>query len=422
MDGTTWYFELVSADENEIVVCHYQQGSECSAATQISYLPKRPKVTLTVPPAVNGGGQLSPNVQQSFWYQNVGFEIIPDDGYVLDTIEGCDGYVEGNHYIAFASNIDCEINATFKEQQQTVGSFIIGNQDLYFASAYTLELNADNTGSLAYNGKVDITWQEDDQGVIEITPQQEFVLSEYQDFDYQDGFQVEVTVKDVAINLTLTPLSGKGSDWYELSRDIEQYKNDVLVEEYTSSYEVSKISLEQRIAIHESDITGEWSIDLVGEDTVYKVLFNQDGTGHSHNLIELNDESFTWQVVDNSIALTFSEDGDTESFYAIKDLTVGYQLVTQGVFEGKHYTDSGIMVRRNEQAVSADNFAGRHQFRNGHDIATYGSGIEIYDDGELFFTFSTSSIQGSFDTNRYVRSTWIQVIMAIKWFQAVMKA
>ncbi|MBB1418760.1 hypothetical protein H5187_15995 [Pseudoalteromonas sp. SG44-1] len=410
-NGETWHLELVSSDTGSIVACHYQDGGTCNAASQITYLPKRPKVTLSA--NSSGNGEISPASQASFLYQKVGFEIIPDDGFVLDVIEGCDGYIEGNHYIAFASNTDCEITATFKEQQQTVGSFIIGNQDLYYASAYTVDLNEDNTGYLTYNGKVDITWQEDKQGVIEITPQQAFILNEYQNIEYPEGFPLEVNFKDIATSLRLKPLPEKGINWYELDRVIEQYKDDVLVDEYTTSYEVSKTSLDQRLAITTDDIAGQWSVDLVGEKTVNKVNFNLDGSGVSHNISDLSEENFTWQIVDNSIALFFPEDNGTESFYITKGLNVGYQLVTQGIFDGEHYTDSGIMVRRNEQPISADNFAGRHQFRDGHDLDTHWGEIQVYDDGEVFFTFDTSSFQGGFEGGHLKRDRYSEYVDGI---------
>ncbi|MBB1433859.1 hypothetical protein H5201_06030 [Pseudoalteromonas sp. SG43-6] len=410
-NGETWHLELVSSDTGSIVVCHYQDGGTCNAASQITYLPKRPKVTLSA--NSSGNGEISPASQASFLYQKVGFEIIPDDGFVLDVIEGCDGYIEGNHYIAFASNTDCEITATFKEQQQTVGSFIIGNQDLYYASAYTVDLNEDNTGYLTYNGKVDITWQEDKQGVIEITPQQAFILNEYQNIEYPEGFPLEVNFKDIATSLRLKPLPEKGINWYELDRVIEQYKDDVLVDEYTTSYEVSKTSLDQRLAITTDDIAGQWSVDLVGEKTVNKVNFNLDGSGVSHNISDLSEENFTWQIVDNSIALFFPEDNGTESFYITKGLNIGYQLVTQGVFDGEHYTDSGIMVRRNEQPISADNFAGSHQFRDGHDLDTHWGEIQVYDDGEVFFTFDTSSFQGGFEGGHLKRDRYSEYVDGI---------
>ncbi|MGB1201843.1 MAG: hypothetical protein ACPG5R_09790, partial [Cognaticolwellia aestuarii] len=401
-NGEKWHFELVSSDTDSIVVCHYKDGGTCNAASQITYLPKRPKVTLTA--NSNGNGEISPASQASFFYQKVGFEIIPSDGFVLDAIEGCDGYVEGNHYIALAGNMDCEINATFKEQQETVGTFIIGNQDLYYASAYTVELSEDNTGALTYEGKVEVTWTESAEGVIEITPQSDFVLQEYESFSNSTG--MNVATKDIATKLTLTPLPEKGSNWYELGRDIEQYQDDVLVDEYTSSYEVSKTTLEQRLAINANDMVGEWSVNLVGENTVYKVFFNDDGTGVSHNISDLSDESFTWQVTDNTMVLNFPEDGGTESFYVTKDINVGYQLVTQGIFDGEHYTDSGIMVRRYEQAISADNFAGRHQFRDGHDINSHWAEVQIYQDGEVFFTTGTSSYQKGFEDGHLIRDLY----------------
>ncbi len=408
VDGITWFLELVSADENKIIVCHYQHGSECNEASQITYLPKRSKVTLNA--NSNGNGELSPSLQESFWYQNVGFEIIPADGYVLETIEGCEGYIEGNHYIAFASNVDCEITANFKEQQETVGTFILSNQDFYYASAYTVELLEDNTGSLTYNGKVDVVWTENSEGVVEITPQGEFILSEFQNIEYPEGTPVEVTVKNIATSLRLTPLPVKGSNRYELEQTIEQYRNDIFFEEIESSEEVTKASLNQRLAITTNDIFGEWSVDLVGEQTVYKVTFSDDGTGVSHNISDLSDESFTWQVSDNTMVLNFPEDGGTESLYITKDLNVGYQVVTQGIFDGEHYTDSGIMVRRNEQAITADNFVGRHQFRDGHGIDTHWSEMQVYDDGEIFFTFSTSAYQRGFEDGHLKRDLYTEYV------------
>lgn len=405
IDGMTWYVELVSADADAVIICQYQEGGECSTATQVSYLPKRPKVTLTA--NSNGNGTLSPMTQESFIYQNVGFEILPAEGYEVDSITGCEGYIEGNHYIAFANNRDCEITANFIPEQAAAGTFIISDQSHYYASAYVAELNEDNTGYLTYNGKVDVTWSKNAEGVIEITPQQEFILSEYQNTEYLEGFPVEVTVKDIATSLRLSPSSEKGSNWYELDRSIEQYRNDVLFEEYTSSYEVSKTTLDQRLAITADDIVGEWSVDLVGENTVYKVSFNQDGTGISHNIIDSDEEDFNWQVTDNLLKLTFPEDEGTESFYLTKNLAVGYQVVTQGEYEGEHYADAGIMIRRNKQAITADNFAGRHQFRDGHGIDTHWSEIQVYDDGEVFFTFGTSSYQRGFEEGHLKRDKYI---------------
>ena len=402
-NGEKWHFELVSSDTDSIVVCHYKDGGTCNAASQITYLPKRPKVTLTA--NSNGNGEISPASQESFLYQKVGFEIIPDDDFVLDSIEGCEGYIEGSHYIAFAGNMDCEINATFKEQEETVGKFIIGNQDLYYASAYTIELKDDQTGTLTYNDKVDVVWTENSEGVLEITPQQEFILNEFQNIEYQEGSPVEVAYKNIATSLRLIPRQVKGSNWYELEQTIEQYKNDVFVEQSESSYEVNKTSLDQRLAIMADDIAGDWSVDLVSERTVYNVTFNPDGTGTSHDISDLSVENFTWQVLNNSIVLDLTG-SDTETLFVTKDLNVGYQVVTQGMFEDEQYTDAGIMVRRNEQAISADNFAGRHQFRDGHDIDSHWAEMQIYQDGEVFFTTGTSSYQKGFEDGHLIRDLY----------------
>ncbi|HEA15084.1 MAG TPA: hypothetical protein ENH88_01255 [Pseudoalteromonas prydzensis] len=49
-------------------------------------------------------------------YQKVGFEILPAEGYEVDSITGCEGYVDGNYYIAKAGSDNCEIIAKFKSR------------------------------------------------------------------------------------------------------------------------------------------------------------------------------------------------------------------------------------------------------------------------------------------------------------------
>ena len=85
VDGNTWFVELVSADENAVTICRYQQGSSCSADTQISNLPKRPKVTLTVNPSQNGS--LSPSSQTSYWYQYASFSLAQMKGMLLTKLQ-----------------------------------------------------------------------------------------------------------------------------------------------------------------------------------------------------------------------------------------------------------------------------------------------------------------------------------------------
>ena len=416
VDGTTWYFELVSADENEIVVCHYQQGSECSAATQISYLPKRPKVTLTVPPAVNGGGQLSPNVQQSFWYQNVGFEIVPDDGYVLDTIEGCDGYVEGNHYIAFANTNDCSITVTFKPEPIIAGQYIINNSDLYDAPAYEFVLNEDGTGSFTYDRQDAITWLESN-GNVEFTPVDTIVIDEYVGFPSVDGEQVETHYRTEISSANLAAMPEKGSNWHRLTVNYEYYENDIWVRSATGQSNVYMHTDADYIAVDDTDLIGEWSVRAAFDNTTLTMQLSENGNGSFTNLASNETENFNWQVVDGHLTLEFPDNNGTDIIYFTKDINVGYQFLVSGTDDEGSYTDSGILVRRNQQAITAANFAGRHEFRDGHDLDTHWADIQVYDDGQVFFTFSTSSYQKGFEDGHlkrdlyYDTDTW----QAVEW-------
>ena len=93
--------------------------------------------------------------------------------------------------------------------------------------------------------------------------------------------------------------------------------------------------------------------------------------------------------------------------YFTKNINVGCQFLDKGNDNEGDYVDAGMFVKRNEVAINASNFSGRHQFREGHDIDSHWAEIQIYDDGEIFFTFGTSSYQGSFINNRYIRRLYV---------------
>ncbi|KTF11015.1 leucine-rich repeat domain-containing protein [Pseudoalteromonas carrageenovora] len=404
-EGEMWVFEIFSHDEDGFIICNYAQGASCEDDDKISYSAKRPKVTLSV--NSTGNGELSPIEKSSFRYHPVSFEIIPDEGYIVNSIDGCNGYIDENYYIVDSGEFDCEITATFKEEVNIAGNYVLNNSDIYYASAYSIELNEDYTGSITYKAKVDLTWQVNIDGSIEITPLEDFVLGEYQGFSNSTGMQE--AFRDIATSLTLTPIPDRGSDWFNLQSAISKYENDALIEHYIRNDDLSLIKADDYLSITNNDVVGEWSIDLVSEETVYKVLFNENGSGTTQNLSNLDSEQFTWQLLENTIELTFNNDDGVESFHIIKDLNVGYQVITKGLFDTTEHTDSGIMIRRNEQAINAANFTGRHQFREGHSLDSYWSEIQVYDDGEVFFTFGTSAYQRGFEDGHLKRDLYYDI-------------
>ncbi|TGE83013.1 hypothetical protein C7Y70_11490 [Pseudoalteromonas sp. KS88] len=403
-NGEKWHFELVSSDTDSIVVCHYKDGGTCNAASQITYLPKRPKVTLTA--NSNGNGEISPASQASFFYQKVGFEIIPSDGFVLDAIEGCDGYVEGNHYIALAGNMDCEINATFKPQSLSANDYMLNNSDLYFAQAYGLTLDEGGAGLFTYNGASAISWYKTAEGV-EVAPIDSIVVREFVGFKDVDGQQVETQNRLEISQIKLVGMPEKGKGWQWMTVTYDHFEDDIWIRSSTESANVYAYLNADFLTITESDIIGDWSVKTEYDDSTLNVTFNSDMTGTTVNLATDEVETFSWQFLEGTLVLNNAQDGNVDNLYMTKDINVGYQAAVKGSDQDGTYTDSIMMVRRNEVDVNAGNFIGRHEFRDGHDVDSHWSDFQLYEDGTLFFLFSKSSITGDFVNNRFVRTLYL---------------
>tara|TARA_Y100000310_G_scaffold182499_1_gene182580 strand:- start:153 stop:4202 length:4050 start_codon:yes stop_codon:yes gene_type:complete len=401
VDGNTWFVELVSADENAVTICRYQQGSSCSADTQISYLPKRPKVTLTVNPSQNGS--LSPSSQTSYWYQYASFVISPDEGYVVDEITGCEGYIEGDYYLVYTTGADCEITATFKPALLAAGEYILNNSDLYNAPALGLLLNADNTGAVTLNGSSNINWYEVDDH-IELSPIDSIVVEEY--ISFPDGM-TEVQYRTEISYAELMPMAEKGLNWHWLTVEYSYYENDVLVNTSTESSNVYAFSDGDEIAVVSDDVVGQWAVSAEQGGVLLNMQINADGTGSYIDILSDEQDTFSWQIIDSNLVLNHSSDNSTDTLYFTKNINVGYQFLDKGNDNEGDYVDAGMFVKRNEVAINVSNFSGRHQFREGHDIDSHWAEIQIYDDGEIFFTFGTSSYQGSFINNRYIRRLYV---------------
>lgn len=401
VDGNTWFVELVSADENAVTICRYQQGSSCSADTQISYLPKRPKVTLTVNPSQNGN--LSPTSQTSYWYQYASFVISPDEGYVIDEITGCEGYIEGGYYLVYTTGADCDITATFKPALLASGEYILNNSDLYNAPALGLLLNADNTGAVTLNGSSNINWYEVDDH-IELSPIDSIVVEEY--ISFPDGM-TEVQYRTEISYAELMPMAEKGLNWHWLTVEYSYYENDVLVNTSSESSNVYAFADGDEIAVASDDVVGQWAVSAEQGGVLLNMQINADGTGSYIDILNDEQDTFSWQIIDSNLVLNHNSDNSTDTLYFTKNINVGYQFLDQGNDSEGDYVDAGMFVKRNEVAINTGNFSGRHRFREGHDLDSHWSEIQIYDDGEIFFTFSTSSYQGSFVNNRYIRRLYV---------------
>ncbi|TMN46291.1 hypothetical protein, partial [Pseudoalteromonas piscicida] len=157
------------------------------------------------------------------------------------------------------------------------------------------------------------------------------------------------------------------------------------------------------IDLTSSDLVGSWSLDIPSESTVKELLLNDDGTGSVVDTIdEAQTESFSWQKTAVGLKITTSD--SVEDIYITKDIDLGYQVIMQSQYEDEKQINVAIMVRQEEQEITPSNFTGRHLFKEGHDLETIWDELQIYEDGQVFFTFFTSSIQGEFKEGNFSRS------------------
>jgi hypothetical protein len=71
-------------------------------------------VSYTVTPVAGPGGSLDPSTPQTVSEgETTSFEVLPDPGYAVETVSGCDGALVGTTYTTGPITADCTVNATF---------------------------------------------------------------------------------------------------------------------------------------------------------------------------------------------------------------------------------------------------------------------------------------------------------------------
>lgn len=400
VNGTTWFMELVSADESNIIICQYKAGESCNESTQVSYLPSRPKVTQTVLESDNGS--LSPMTVETYWYQRTSFEIIPDEGYTLGTISGCDGYVDGDYYIAYADSEDCEITATFVEQGISAGTYYITNSDYFHSQTSQVTFREDGTGDFLGLGESSFTWFENGNGTVEVTLDSEVYFSSYTDYNSdENGNPTTTEVVEMITGFNLSRDIETGTNWYSIERKLSEYVDDVFTNTYSRTSQTQIIDAATRLDITAEQVVGDWAMTARINDIVIHFKLNADGSGE---ISDAQDETatspVTWSISDNTLTISQGS-GDSIHLHWLKDIDAGYQAAYTFSESGVKALEQSIMIRRNVEPITVDNFAGHHQILPGYDLPAW-SEVQFYDDGDVFYTFYADNGYGHFEDNQFV--------------------
>ena len=99
------------------------------------------------------GGTISPSVQSVSINNQAVFTIVAKDGYELESIEGCEGSLDGNKFTTSATASDCSLTATFIEidngfivtvASNTGGGLFPSSQVLKKGDSATFEINIED--------------------------------------------------------------------------------------------------------------------------------------------------------------------------------------------------------------------------------------------------------------------------------------
>ncbi|TMO83197.1 hypothetical protein CWC12_19595, partial [Pseudoalteromonas ruthenica] len=115
-------------------------------------------------------------------------------------------------------------------------------------------------------------------------------------------------------------------------------------------------------------VVGQWAVSAEQGGVILNMQINADGTGSYIDILNDEQDTFSWQIIDSNLVLNHNSDNSTDTLYFTKNINVGYQFLDQGNDSEGDYVDAGMFVKRNEVAINTGNFSGRHRFREGHEI------------------------------------------------------
>jgi len=116
-DGAPKELELISVSDEGIVVCEYNAGASCTKGSEISLSNRTPAA---ISYKVSAGGSVEYDSGYASYsdpmtlFGNVAtFIIVPDQGYIIGSVAGCGGTLNGATYTTAPVKDKCTITANF---------------------------------------------------------------------------------------------------------------------------------------------------------------------------------------------------------------------------------------------------------------------------------------------------------------------
>ncbi|KAF7787602.1 hypothetical protein PRUB_a4734 [Pseudoalteromonas rubra] len=113
-DEEAYFVDLLHYDPHKMVVCVYAAATGCHEADRQTWFFSPTMFTVAV--SATGNGYVDPDSQQVIEGHSTGLNVIPDVGYMIDTIQGCNGWLDGRWYEIPEVTGSCEVTVAFVER------------------------------------------------------------------------------------------------------------------------------------------------------------------------------------------------------------------------------------------------------------------------------------------------------------------
>lgn len=393
--------EILSGDFNSMQVCWYQQGEICDEAATLFYdLP-----SFTISTSTDGNGVITPNKAEVYFDEVLTLSVQPNTGFVIDSIEGCNGQLQGMQYVISNLANDCEVSVTFKlGDTSVVDELTFYDPDYYRNPVYSVILRSDAIAEVSGEGFYGTAnWFEQD-GTITLTPIGELVA-------YEDNYLGEGFGSKQVIDSLHYKESTQTENRYLLTIHRTSYSSIDGIEDSSDSSSNELETPVFRDNTHHQTLpdlyTGEWSLGF-GND-VWAITFNTDGSGFYKRIQDEYATAMSWQQENQTIIINLA-DGNRWQINSTSTLqNVGIQAIIESFSSDNKQlaTHSGLMLYRNDLAVEASNFAGVHEQVSSVSINDVGYEFIIFDDGHIGSLMNDSRVQGGFVNGRFERYGYV---------------
>ncbi|ESP94796.1 PKD domain-containing protein [Pseudoalteromonas luteoviolacea] len=275
------------------------------------------------------------------------------------------------------------------------GAYLIGSTKTFTprlveSTFFTLRFfeatfNQDNTGTFTDYTSADMTWSQDDKGLVSLTfsPGAMSIIYPCKNnngdfFDCQYKYKsASFTVYDESPVAKAISITFIGDEYSIDSEGNETLQNS----DVSRAVDLSMIGKNQTITPVATNFSGTWYIDDLFDSTsggfASKVTFNQDGTGTAQMRANTS-RAFTWSITGNILAITLAATDEltakTFNYWLIKNIESGFQFwaTTDKTETEKYRRRFGLMMPEQEVTLTESDILGRLRSYLGVDYASNG--------------------------------------------------